>query len=58
MNVKKEGEKFVITDFSEFEAYKIAIKLEKDGAGFYTYLAEKTKDREVKGLYTFLSEEE
>lgn len=58
MNVKKEGEKFVITDFSEFEAYKIAAKLEKDGTGFYTYLADKTKDGEAKKLYEFLSEEE
>ncbi len=46
------------TFFNLSEVYQFAIKIEENGEKFYRGIAGKTKDREVKDLFTFLADEE
>jgi rubrerythrin len=48
----------VIVDFNEFDAFRIACKIEKDGILFYTQLASSIKIPEPKEILEFLLEEE
>lgn len=58
MNIECIGGECRITDFSELEAYKIAIKIEKDGMAFYASLAKQEKNPESKHILDFMVEEE
>ena len=58
MKLEEINGKYVITDFDEAEAYNIACKLEKDGTGFYVYLAGKVEGQEAKKLFEFLIDQE
>jgi len=44
--------------FNISEIYQFAIKIEENGEKFYREISERTKDKEVKELFTFLAEEE
>ena len=45
-------------DFSAAEAFKIAIKLEKEGMEFYQLILDNTTDEKIKGGLKFFLEEE
>lgn len=46
------------TTYSLEEILTFAVKIEEQGAAFYEHMAAKTKNTEVKELYTFLKNEE
>jgi rubrerythrin len=56
--IQDREDKLVIVDFDEFEAYRIACKIEKDGLWFYEKLASRTKNTEVGQTLKFLLGEE
>jgi rubrerythrin len=58
MKIEEKQGKFIITSFDEFEAYRIACKIEQDGIRFYGLLAQTSKDAEAKKIFAFLLEEE
>ncbi len=58
MKIEEKHGQFVITDFNEFEAYRIAAKIEKDGVWFYGKLLECASDEATKNALNFLIEEE
>ncbi|UCG35746.1 MAG: ferritin family protein [Candidatus Omnitrophota bacterium] len=58
MKIELKHGQFVITDFNEFEAYRIASKIEKDGMRFYSKLFECAKDAATKKALEFLIVEE
>ena len=57
VNIDKTG-KITIGDFSTVQAYKIAVKMERDGIVFYRGLLESVKDQEAKRELDFLIKEE
>jgi rubrerythrin len=57
IKIAKDG-KPVITDFSPVQAYKIAVKMEKNGIAFYEGLSKKIKDEEARREIDFLIEQE
>ena len=58
MKIQDREDKLVIVDFDEFEAYRIACKIEKDGLRFYEKLGSRTENTEVGRAMKFLLEEE
>ncbi len=58
MKVEKKEDKYIITDFDEFQAYKIASKVERDGMNFYTYLSINSDKQEIKEIFQFLADQE
>lgn len=58
MKIQEKGGKFVIVDFNELEAYKIAIKIEKDGIDFYKKIFVNMQSKEIKEKLEFLLNEE
>ncbi|MCF7908478.1 MAG: ferritin family protein [Candidatus Omnitrophica bacterium] len=58
MKIEEKNDKLVITDFTEFEAYRIAEKIEKDGVDFYKRLAAKVVELQVKSTLELLVSEE
>ncbi|HTY45489.1 MAG TPA: ferritin family protein [Patescibacteria group bacterium] len=58
MKIEEKGSKLVVVDFDEFEAYRIACKIEKDGIRFYRKLSESVNNAEAKNILEFLMEEE
>jgi len=58
VKIKTEDNKIVITDFDEFDAYKIAEKIEKDGLWFYKKVAASIENEKVKETLGFLRTEE
>ncbi|MCM8778186.1 MAG: ferritin family protein [Candidatus Omnitrophica bacterium] len=58
MKIGEKNGNFIITDFSELEAYKIACKIETDGIDFYQRLLEKTSEERLKETLNFLLLEE
>lgn len=57
IKVGKDGN-VTIQDFSPLQAYKIAVKMEKDGIVFYQDLRKKIKDAETGREIDFLIEQE
>lgn len=57
VNVNEAGE-IVIADFSSSQAFKIAIRMEKDGIAFYRDLQGKVKDQETMREISFLIQQE
>ncbi len=57
VNIDKDGI-ISISGFSPVQAYKIAVKMERDGIVFYRGLLESVKDQEAKGELDFLIKEE
>lgn len=53
-----EDGKIVIQDFSSVQAYKAAIKMEKDGIQFYKDLLKQIKDQDARVEIDFLVEQE
>jgi rubrerythrin len=58
MKIEEKDGKFVITDFNEAEAYKIASKVEQDGIDFYTKVLTEATDPQVKEKMNYLINEE
>jgi len=58
MKIEEKGGNFVITDFDEFEVYRIACRIEKDGIDFYRRLSGATGDIKTKEALEFLLSEE
>lgn len=58
MRIKEEKGSFVIVDFNEAEAYKIACKIEEDGVHFYKKLQEGAIKKEVRDAVSFMLKEE
>lgn len=58
MRIEKKEDGYSITDFNEFQAYKIAAKIEKDGISFYIYLSINSAISEMKEIFEFLAGEE
>ncbi len=58
MRIEEKGGEFVIVDFDELEAYKIARKIERDGLNFYKKLLEKAVEEKTKKALAFLIEKE
>ncbi len=58
MNIEEKKGALVITDFNEAEAYRIAVKIEKDGIRFYRKLAATAQKASVKETLEFLMNEE
>jgi rubrerythrin len=58
MRIQEKEDKLVIVDFDEFEAYRIACKIEKDGMMFYKKLASEVKNNDVRQALDFLLGEE
>ncbi len=57
VTIDKEG-KIAISDFSPVQAYKIALRMEKDGIDFYHDLLDKVRDAEAKHEIEFLISQE
>lgn len=57
VNIDKSG-KIVISDFSPVQAYKIALRMEKDGMDFYRDLLKQVKDAEAIHEIEFLIAQE
>jgi len=57
VQIAKDG-KMVIQDFSSVQAYKAAIKMEKDGIQFYKDLLKQIKDQDARQEIDFLIEQE
>ncbi len=57
VKVAKDGT-ITLSDFNSIQAYKIAIKLEKDGIEFYRELAQEVKDQDARREIDFLIEQE
>ena len=58
MRIEENNGNFVIVDFDEYEAYKIACKIEKDGIDFYQKLLSKiNKDKAKESLSLLIGEE-
>lgn len=58
MRIQEKNGNFVITDFNDMEAYKIACKIEEDGVFFYKKILDKTKNKESKRILNALINEE
>ena len=58
MKVEEKAGKLVISDFDEFEAYRIASNIEEDGINFYKMIAERAINPEVRETLEFLLDEE
>ena len=58
MRIEEKEGKLIVTDFDEFDAFRIAGKIEKDGIEFYGQLASSVKGAEVKEALEFLLGEE
>lgn len=58
MKIEEKGGKLVVVDFDEFDALRIACKIEKDGIEFYGQLASSVAKREVRKTLEFLLGEE
>jgi len=58
VKVEQWHDKLVVTDFDEFDACRIASKIEKDGIWFYEKLAQAVKKPEVRETLNFLVQEE
>lgn len=58
MRIEEKAGKLVVTDFDEFDAFRIAGKIEKDGIEFYGQLASSVKKGKVKEALEFLLGEE
>ena len=58
MKIQEKKDTLVIVDFDEFEAYRIACKIEQDGLQFYEKLAGKAENSGVSQTLNFLLGEE
>ena len=58
MKIEEKNGEFIITDFNEAEAYKIASKIEQDGIDFYTKVLDEATDTVVKEKISYLLNEE
>jgi len=58
MKITMQNDTMMITDFCEFEAYRIALSIEEQGLHFYQKLLECIQKDEVKSMLKFLIEEE
>lgn len=58
MKIEERDGAFVITDFDESEAYRIAEKVEMDGIGLYKRLAEKSDLHRVRETLELLLDQE
>lgn len=58
MKIEEHEGKLRVVDFNELDAYKIACKIEKDGAWFYNKLLGVVDASAAKQVLTFLIEEE
>ncbi|MBI5873720.1 MAG: ferritin family protein [Candidatus Omnitrophica bacterium] len=57
VNIDKAGN-ITITDFSPVQAYKIAVRMEKDGIDFYSDLLKQVRDAGTQHEIEFLIEQE
>ncbi len=58
MRVEEKNGKLIISDFNEFDAYRIAANIEEDGIKFYQKVAEASNKTEAKKTLEFLRQEE
>ena len=58
MRIEEKEGSFIIVDFNDIEAYKIARKIENDGIVFYQNLKEKAKDKKMCETMDLLLQEE
>ncbi len=58
MQIKIHDGKPVITDFSGFDAYRMALAVEKQGISFYEKVLACTHDEKAQSMLKFLIEEE
>jgi rubrerythrin len=58
MKIEERNGQLVIVDFNEYEAYRIACKIEKDGLGLYQKLHDAASLVQVKETMNFLIAEE
>ena len=58
MKITQKGDEFVITDFNEIEAYRIARKIEEDGLRFYEGIMSEVDNEAVKDKIRILMSEE
>lgn len=58
MKIEEKADKLIITDFSDLEAYKIAVTIEKNGIFFYEKLAAQQIGEKDKETILFLLGEE
>ncbi|MDD5154964.1 MAG: ferritin family protein, partial [Candidatus Omnitrophica bacterium] len=58
MKIQDKKDKLVIVDFDEFEAYRIACRIEEEGLQFYGKLAGSVGDPKIAQTLNFLIGEE
>ena len=58
MRIEQKDNNFIITDFDEMEAYRVAYKIEEKGLEFYKKLVEKVEDTKTKETLKFLIDQE
>jgi len=58
MRVEEKGGKLIVSDFNEFDAYRIASNIEEDGIQFYQMVVAAAMKPEAKKILEFLREEE
>ena len=58
MRIEELDGKLEVVDFNEFQAYRIACTIEKDGVQFYEKLLSKIERPELKETFEYLIREE
>jgi len=58
MKLTSHGKEIIITDFDEIDALRLAVKLEADGIKYYTELAKKVGNEDMKKMLLRLAKEE
>ncbi len=58
MRIEERNGELTVVDFSEFTAYRIACKIEKDGIKFYRKVSSGLENAEAREMLEFLIEEE
>jgi len=58
MKVTYQGDKTVISDFSISEAYKISVRMEREGIYYYSRLRDYIRTPEIKEIFNYFAGEE
>ena len=58
MRIEEKNGQISVADFNEFQAYKIACKVEQDGVGIYNYLNRRVEEPALRDMFAFLSQQE
>jgi len=58
MQISMKNDQIIISEFSDLEAYEIALSLEKNGQEFYRRAAKLSKNKDIANMFNQLAKEE